>query len=257
MAGLAVWNFACPNGDYTTGQTDHSLKGTWALIARHVDHGLLPEALEALVDTTVLFAAVTHPACTISDANARLLLRLLERFRSQTEAHVRPALAVAVTFWGLSLGADEWDFWKSEKRKQCWRDYTRPDARRKDTAALFLVGLSRLLANYSQLMLNHASIKTITFEIDRYMQMHSSSDTTKLTLPFLPTGFDVRRHVRESVWFYLQDTESQGPFTKSAKATRDELLLAIQSDGGEGYMYEAPQPFMKRTPTKEASGSTT
>ncbi|KAG8769756.1 hypothetical protein FRC12_004752 [Ceratobasidium sp. 428] len=241
VSAAAIWRFACPNGTYPQQETNELLSASWDLILRHSEASIRPEALEALIDTTVLFAAVTEPACMISDIMAQVLLRLLANVRYKEE-HIRPALAVAVTFWGLSLDQDRWDFWSLENRKRLWRQaYTRSEPRKRDKAALFLLGLSRFLANFTTLRLDHMSIKTIAMEIDHYMRKHSDK-SVKLTLPFL-SGFDVRRHVREVVATYIKDTESHGPFQKSVAESRNRLLTAIQLDGGEGFQYEIPQPF--------------
>ncbi|KAG9078729.1 hypothetical protein FS749_009211 [Ceratobasidium sp. UAMH 11750] len=246
VAALAIWRFACPNKSYMQQDTDELLAESWGLILEHTKVNLRPEALEALIDTTVLFAAVTEPACAISHINAQALLRLLAQFESKEEEHVRPALAVAMTFWGLSLDKEGWDFWPLEKRKDSWRRiYTRFEPRKRDQAALFLLGLSRFLENYTPLRLDHRSIRTIATEIDHYMQQHSGKSEITLALPFLPVEFDVRRHVRTVVALYLKDTESHGPFPKSVATSRNKLLSALQVDGGEGFQYEVPQPFAR------------
>ncbi|KAG8773940.1 hypothetical protein FRC12_002223 [Ceratobasidium sp. 428] len=265
VSGLAVWKFAAPDRFYDAEDTRDTLKDTWDLIIKYavqageitdpaprgnpLKHALLSEVIEVLVNTTTLLAAVTDPKCVITHPQARALLRLLGQHGSVIEGQVRLTLAVALAFWGLSL--DEWDFWTPEMRRRCWREYTQSEVRDKDVAALFLVGLSRFLANYSALRLDHGSIKTIGLEIHRYMKKHTTHLNT-LSLPFL-SGFDVRRHVRESAWSYLQATESHGPFTKSTAESRDELRMAIQYDGGEGFIYEEPQPFVRR---REGSVST-
>ncbi|KAG8791489.1 hypothetical protein FRC12_009079 [Ceratobasidium sp. 428] len=264
-AGLAVWKFGCPNRTYSAELTQSTLDDVWGLIIKHADHNtraelleqamghqthedvLRPEAIEALVDTTVLFAAVTDPIRTIDFSEAHALLRLLAQFRLDAKEPVRLALAVALTFWGLSLDPDSWEFWTLGERRKWWRVYLQPAQRTKDIAALFLLGLSRILAHYEQLMLNHASIKTISLEIDRYMHQHADRPDT-LTLPFL-TEYDVRRHVRESVRDYLHKTESDGPFTKSTTMSRNMLRSALQYDGGEGFRYEIPRPFAPRPET--------
>lgn len=249
ISGLAVWTFACHNSEYTTDETHDLLERTWSLIASPMGPALRPEEIETLVDTTSLLSSVTKPTGTLLPDNARLLLRLLQKYNSEVESHVRLALAVAFTFWGLALDADEWQFWTPEKRRDNWRAYTRGNEREKDTAALFLLGLSRLLEHCSQLMLDHTSISTISEEISRYMRRSSAAE--RLTLPFLPEDFDVRRHVRETVSKYLRETQEYEPFTTSMTASRDRLLAAIKTDGGEGYVYELPQPFRRR----EKSGS--
>ncbi|KAG8729928.1 hypothetical protein FRC10_003289 [Ceratobasidium sp. 414] len=262
VASLAIWKFGCPNKTYSTKTTQGALNEVWGLITKHADcvtqAGLLehctghqvhddmlrPEAIEALIDTTVMFVAVTNPTPSISQSEVQALLRLLDQFKSEANEPVRPALAAALTFWGLSLDTEHWDFWTVDQRTEYWRTYAQPKERKKDVAALFLLGLSRVLANYEQLKLGHASIKTIALEIDHYMHQHANHPDT-LTLPFL-TGFDVRRHVREAVWDYLQKTESGGPFTKSTCASRDKLRSALQYDGGEGFWYEEPHPLARR-----------
>ncbi|KAG8710355.1 hypothetical protein FRC09_000172 [Ceratobasidium sp. 395] len=232
VAGLAVWSSGSSTNPDDMKDTDTMLSNAWKLIIEHAELSypqtesseppmmradgsnlaLRSEAIEALLDATALLSVL-----------------------------VRPALAVALAFWGLSL--DKWDFWTPEMRQQCWRDYTQTKTRNKNAAALFLLGLSRLLAHYNNLKLDHASIRTIALEIHHYMQEHASHPST-LTLTFL-SGYDVRRHVRESVWQYLQATESDGPFTTSAATSRNRLRLAVQYDGGEGFMYEEPQPFAR------------
>ncbi|KAG8700714.1 hypothetical protein FRC09_005793 [Ceratobasidium sp. 395] len=228
------------------------LKESWSLISTSANDKIGPEALEALIDTTVLFTAVTKSACTISDINSQMLLRLFSH-PNLDEEHVRPALAVAVTFWGLSL--DNWSsFWEPSERKRNWREiFTRPEPRKKHQAALFLLGLSRFLEHSTTLRLDHTSIQTIATEINRYMQQSNVSEA-RLTLPFLPAGFDVRRHVREVVASYLRETENQAPFPKSVATSRSQLLSAIQLDGGEGFQYEVPQPFARNN-RQEASTS--
>ncbi|KAG8791484.1 hypothetical protein FRC12_009074 [Ceratobasidium sp. 428] len=243
ISGLVVWRFACSDKTFTADATRQPLAEVWDLIAKHAEY-LRPEALEALLDTIVLLTAVTEPSSIISHSEAQTLLRLLDLVKSEIEERVRPVLAVALTFCGLCLDADDWDFWPFAQRKECWRIYIKSGNRKQDAPALYLLGLSRLLAHYKPLRLDHTSIKTIATEIDRYMQQHSSSSTV-LTLPFL-TGFDVRRHVRECVWEYLQETESHAPFTLSTSAFRDKLRSALQYDGGEGFLYEVPQPFTRR-----------
>ncbi|KAG9086552.1 hypothetical protein FS749_003567 [Ceratobasidium sp. UAMH 11750] len=262
VASLAMWQFGCLDKTYDTKTTQGALNDIWGLIVNHTGHfaqAQLPqnqshettlrlEAIEALIDTTTMFVAVTSPTARfISCSEIQALLRLLAQYRFDTKEPVRAALAVALTFWGLSLDADYWDFWTIEERKKCWRDYMRPKERNKDVAALLLLGLSRVLIHYEPLKLNHQSIKTIALEIDHYMHQHAHHPDT-LTLPFL-TGFDVRRHVRESVWTYLQNTESDGPFTQSTSASRNKLRSALQYEGGEGFWYEVPHPLARRPDT--------
>ncbi|KAG8785128.1 hypothetical protein FRC12_017939 [Ceratobasidium sp. 428] len=274
VAGLAVWKFATPNNFYDTQDTQEILEHVWKLIAKYAEypvqpktheptppgdplkHEFLSEVIEALVNTTTLLAVVTSSRCTILPPQAQGLLHLLGRYESGVDGQVRQTLAVALGIWGLSL--DEWDFWTPEMWRECWRDYTQSAARRRtDAAALFLLGLSRFLAHYSALKLGQASIKTIASEIDRYMHKHATHPDT-LSLPFL-SGFDVRRQVRESVWSYLQATDSHGPFTKSSTASRDKLRSALEYDGGEGLIYEEPQPITRRSgfrvPTRELNES--
>ncbi|KAG8712133.1 hypothetical protein FRC09_020200 [Ceratobasidium sp. 395] len=276
IAGIAAWKFACPNQTYRAEVTQDTLQNVWDLIIKHTDHSrgaepseramgqqvheniLRPEAIEALVDTTVLFTAVTDSTVKLNSLQARALLRLADQFRPGTKqpvrlAPVRIALAIALAFWGLSLDLNPWEFWTLDDRKTWWRDYLHPKKRESDVAALFLLGISRVLAHYEQLMLNHASIKTISLEIDRYMQQHADHPDT-LTLPFL-TGFDVRRHVRESVRDYLQGTESDGPFTHSTTMSRERLRSALQYDGGEGFRYEVPHPLSPRVSERQVSFS--
>ncbi|KAG8779078.1 hypothetical protein FRC12_024654 [Ceratobasidium sp. 428] len=259
IAGLAVWEFGCSDSTYTIEQTRNKLHDVWSLIMKHTDRNtrpeppeqatghptdtdiLPPEAIEALVDATVMFTAVTDSMPMISSSQTHALLGLLGQFRLDNQEPARLALSVALTFWGLSLDPGSWKFWTPEERMRWWRFYLQPAERTKDVAALFLLGLSRILAHYEQLMLNHASIKTISHEIDRYMHQHANHPDT-LTLPFL-TGFDVRRHVRETVRDYLQKTESNGPFTNSTTMSRNKLRSALQYDGGEGFRYEIPDPF--------------
>ncbi|KAG9122840.1 hypothetical protein FRC07_000606 [Ceratobasidium sp. 392] len=268
LGGLAVWSFAGPNTICEATDTQDILGNAWDMVIEQAKHSVRPEAIEpsslddplkhdlfseaveVLVNTTALLAAVTNPLRTITPLQSQGLLRLLAQYRSTVEGPVRLALAVALAFWGLSL--DKWDFWCPEMRQKCWREWTQSKTRNRDAAALFLLGLSRFLAHYSDLKLDHASIRTIAFEIDRYMQKHASQPDT-LTLAFL-SGFDVRRHVRESVWQYLQKTESHGPFTRSAAACREKLKSAVQYDGGEGFVYEEPQPFARR-PRDSLSGT--
>ncbi|KAG9122230.1 hypothetical protein FRC07_001486 [Ceratobasidium sp. 392] len=244
ISSLTVWRFACLDETFSMDKIGQTLKEAWSLIAKHVECDLHTEALGALLDTIALLTAVTDPSIVISDTEARTLLRLLSQLRPETE-RLRPNLAVALAFCGLCLDASGWDFWTLNQRKESWRNYHRkPGTRTQDTSALLLLGLSRLLAHSQALMLDHTSIETITSEIDRYMQQHAKNPTKRLTLPFLPR-FDVRRHVRESVWKYLQATESHAPFTKSMTASRVKLRTAVQYDGGEGFLYEAPQPFAR------------
>ncbi|KAG9120222.1 hypothetical protein FRC07_004367 [Ceratobasidium sp. 392] len=275
-AAIAAWKFACPNKTYRSEVTQDTLQNVWDLIIKHADHSrgaepseratgqqvhediLRPEAIEALVDTTVLFTAVTDSMVKLNSLQARALLRLADQFRPDTKqpvrlASVRIALSIALAFWGLSLDLTAWEFWTLDDRKKWWRVYLHPKKRESDVAALFLLGISRILAHYEQLMLNHASIKTISLEIDRYMQQHADHPDT-LTLPFL-TGFDVRRHVRESVRDYLQGTESDGPFTHSTTMSRDRLRSALQYDGGEGFRYEVPHPLSPRVSERQVSFS--
>ncbi|KAG8787230.1 hypothetical protein FRC12_015786 [Ceratobasidium sp. 428] len=275
IAGIAAWKFACPNKTYSIEATQDTLQKVWDLIIKHVDHSrgaepseramgqqvhediLRPEAIEALVDTTVLFTAVTDSMAKLNSLQARTLLRLADQFRPDTKqpvrlAPVRIALAIALAFWGLSLDLNAWEFWTLEDRKKWWRVYLHSKKRESGVAALFLLGISRVLAHYEELMLNHASIKTISLEIDHYMQQHADHPDT-LTLPFL-TGFDVRRHVRESVRDYLQGTESDGPFTHSTTMSRNRLRSALQYDGGEGFRYE-PHPLSPRASERQVSFS--
>ncbi|QRV80887.1 hypothetical protein RhiJN_08902 [Ceratobasidium sp. AG-Ba] len=256
----STWKYACSNRTYDRSFTVDPLKRIWALIAsdtvssqvepsyrasacRSNRHMFCPEAIEALVDTTVLFASITEPKCMISDSEIRILLHLLGQYTLDTNHPVRLSLAVAFGFWGLLLDAEDWDFWSLEDRKKYWRLYIKQGERMRDVAALLLLGLARILAHYKELRLNHASIKTIAHEIDHYMNNHAEHPNT-LSLPFL-SGYDVRRHVRESVRTYLQETESQGPFTKSTTASREKLRTALQYEGGEGFLYEIPQPFKR------------
>ncbi|QRV95285.1 hypothetical protein RhiJN_23303 [Ceratobasidium sp. AG-Ba] len=256
----STWKYACSNETYDRSFTVDPLEKIWALIAsdtvssqvepsyrasacRSNRHMFCPEAIEALVDTTVLFASITEPKCMISDSEIRILLHLLGQHTLDTNHPVRLSLAVAFGFWGLLLDAEDWDFWSLKDRKKYWRLYIKQEERTRDVAALFLLGLARILAHYKELRLNHASIKTIAHEIDHYMLHHAGHPDT-LSLPFL-SGYDVRRHVRESVRTYLQETESQGPFTKSTTASREKLRTALQYEGGEGFLYEIPQPFKR------------
>ncbi|KAG9124501.1 hypothetical protein FRC07_011399 [Ceratobasidium sp. 392] len=244
VSSLAIWRFACPNETFSPDARRLILDDLWSLVAKHDEYKLGPEALEALLDQIALLTIVSEPAIILSNTEAQTLLQLLDQL-PETEDHVRPALGVALTICGLCLDAETWDFWTLAERKKCWRKYAWPKKRKRDTPALYLLGLSRLLAHYEPLMLNPASIKTIALEIDRYMEQHADTPMKRLTLPFLDGHFDVRRHVRECVWKYLRDTESQAPFTKSMAASRDELRTAVQYDGGEGFLYEAPQPFAR------------
>lgn len=266
---MAIWKFACPNQPFPAEDTRELLNKAWSLIAQR---RLLPEALEALIDTTSLFSAIANPIPTMSPSdtisstlcsapiiatasmlaqvsnltlspdNAHQLLKILAEYRSELEGHVRPALAVALTFWGLSL--DNWSFWTVLERRKYWRHYIQAEERIKDMAGLFLLGLSRLLENYARLLLNHGSISAIAYEIEHQMNDYSNR-TGNLTLPFLSSLFDVRRHVRQIVGSYLRQTERYAPFTKSAAESRKRLLSAIETNGGEGYVYEEPQPFSR------------
>ncbi|KAG9120311.1 hypothetical protein FRC07_004243, partial [Ceratobasidium sp. 392] len=242
---LAVWRFACSNETFKLDAMRRTLDDIWSLIAKQDAYKLRPEALEALLDAVGLLTVVSEPAVVISSSEAQALLLLLSLLKFETEERVQPALGVALTICGLCLDANDWDFWTPAERKRFWREYTWPRTRRKASPALYLVGLSRLLAHYESLMLNHTSINTIAVEIGRYMKKHANRPSKRLTLSFLPGNFDVRRHVRECVWEYLRATESQAPFTKSMAASRDELRTAVQYDGGEGFLYEAPQPFAR------------
>ncbi|KAG8770042.1 hypothetical protein FRC12_004561 [Ceratobasidium sp. 428] len=267
VAGLAAWSSASLTSADDMKDTGLILDDAWELIAKHAqlshpqtessefeplmrsdgpNRTLRSEAIEALLDATTLLSALASSIPTINHPRAQGLLRLLGQCKSKTEERVRPALAVALAFWGLSL--DEWSFWTPEVRQQCWRDHRQTKTHNSNVAALFLLGLSRLLAHYKSLKLDHASIKTIALEIHQYMHEHASHPNT-LTLTFL-SGYDVRRHVRQAVWQYLQATEFDEPFTTSTTTSRNKLRLAVQYDGGEGFMYEEPQPF---TPLPQTS----
>ncbi|KAG8767873.1 hypothetical protein FRC12_005967 [Ceratobasidium sp. 428] len=250
IASLEVWKFACPQQGYRKNQTANTPGDLWDIIVKYGENNLRSEALQALLDTTTLLAAVNDSVDSVSSSEAQLLLRLLGRSNIETEQQsMKPALALSTMFWGLSL--DQWSFWTPQIRKRCWRTYVQPVQRRKDMAAMLLLGLSRLLSCYARLKLDPASIKIIAVEIDNNMREHANHPNT-LTLPFL-SGFDVRRHVREAVRCFLQETESDGPFTMSTSATRGKLRSAVQYDGGEAFVYEEPQPF--NVTRRETTGS--
>ncbi|QRV80889.1 activating signal cointegrator 1 complex subunit 3 [Ceratobasidium sp. AG-Ba] len=242
VTALVTWKFACLNRRFSAAETKPDLETAWSMILKRREKRLRPETLEALIDTTSLLAAITDFVPPLSRSQAQALLQLLDRFKSESHRQVQLALGVSVAFWGVSL--DEWDFWTPERRIDIWRDYTQPNERAKNISALLLLGLSRILMHYSELKLGHSSIRTIAYEIDRHMRHHARYRSS-LTLSFL-RGFDVRRHVRESVWTYIQKTETDGPFTKSMVASRDRLRSAVQYDGGEGFLYEDPHPFSVR-----------
>ncbi|KAG9121786.1 hypothetical protein FRC07_002110 [Ceratobasidium sp. 392] len=229
ICSLAVWSSAFLNLTFHEDETRRTLGEVWELIIKHNEYRLHPGALEVLLDTVILLTAVTEPAIVITHLEAQTLLQLFTRFDDNVEERVRSALAATLAFCGLCLDADDRDFRTELTRlKEEWRVYLEPSTRRNETPGLCLMGSSRLLAHHESLKLDHTSIQTIADVIDRYMQPRTGSDYNP-GLSVLP-DFDIRKHVREYVRKYLQDTESLVSLTEPMKATQDKLGSILEYD---------------------------